>query len=190
MAEFSRVTRLKRTAVPLPSNWTTPQAKNLAVNKIHRIKPEFLSKAFKVPKFTESKAKKLKLQLSTATASAASTATAATAQMIKPSKAVALQTPKDQILVIGNFSSGQDTKNPDDSSQLKQALADHQLTIHNLQFEKKLLVKERDDLEKLLSDAEARNYELRDALREVLRQGFSSVKDFKREISSVLAENP
>ena len=75
-------------------------------------------------------------------------------------------------------------------SQMKQALADHQLTIHNLKFEKKQVVKERDDLERLLSDAEARNFELRDDINEVLQRSFSSIEDLKREIKSVLAANP
>ena len=74
-----------------------------------------------------------------------------------------------------------------------EALADHQLTIHNLQFEKRQLVKERDELERLLSDSEAKNFEaekLKSDLRGLLRQSYRSVQDLKFLICSLLDGDP
>ena len=109
---------------------------------------------------------------------------------IQHPKIVSIGPSKVQRPVLETALIDQEVQNPDDVSQLKQMLSDQQLTIHNLQFEKKQLGKERDELEKLLSDAEARNLELRDDLRQILRRGFSQVKDLKKEISSVLDSNP
>ena len=125
--------------------------------------------------------KKLEIQHSSL-----ASATRATATKAEGHKVVAAE----HTSVLGTSSSAQIIRNPQNVSQMKQALADHQLTIHNLKFEKKQVVKERDDLERLLSDAEARNFELRDDINEVLQRSFSSIEDLKREIKSVLAANP
>ena len=184
-AEFSKRTRLKTTAVPHPSSQFIPVSKTSGVIKAHKIKPSVLAKTFKVPKFTELKAKKMEINRSSA-----ATSTSVIAKTIERPKVMAVGPSKVQRLVQEASSSDLKVPNADDTSELKKVLSDQQLTIHNLQFEKKQLVKERDELEKLLSDAEARNFELRDDLRQILKRGFSRVKDLKKEINSVLASNP
>ena len=122
--------------------------------------------------------------------SSAATSTSVIAKTIERPKVMAVGPSKIQRLAQEASSSDLKVPNADDTSELKKVLSDQQLTIHNLQFEKKQLVKERDELEKLLSDAEARNFELRDDLRQILKRGFSRVKDLKKQINSVLASNP
>ena len=75
---------------------------------------------------------------------------------------------------------------------LKKSLSQQQLSNHKLEFEKKLLKKERDEFEQLLTDSEAKNVaadKLRADLRTVLSEDFSSVEDVKARAADILNES-
>ena len=75
---------------------------------------------------------------------------------------------------------------------LKKSLSQQQLSNHKLEFEKKLLKKERDEFEQLLTESEAKNVaadKLRADLRTVLSEDFSSVEDVKARAADILNES-
>ena len=74
--------------------------------------------------------------------------------------------------------------------ELKKALSEHQLSSHKLDFEKKLLKKERDEFEKLLSDAESKVMEaekMKYAVEQILDQPFENVEHLKSSIREALS---
>ena len=71
---------------------------------------------------------------------------------------------------------------------LKKSLSQQQLSNHKLEFEKKLLKKERDEFEQLLTDSEAAAKRLKADLRTVLSEDFSSVDDLKARAADILNE--
>ena len=71
---------------------------------------------------------------------------------------------------------------------LKKSLSQQQLSNHKLEFEKKLLKKERDEFEQLLTDSEAAAKRLKADLRTVLSEDFSSVDDLKARAAEILNE--
>ena len=75
--------------------------------------------------------------------------------------------------------------------ELKRTLSEQQLSLHKLDFEKKLLKKERDDLENLLSDAESKldaAEKLKRRLENFLTQNFESVNELKNSLRAALSE--
>ena len=74
---------------------------------------------------------------------------------------------------------------------MKRTLSEQQLSLHKLDFEKKLLKKERDDLENLLSDAESKldaAEKLKRRLENFLTQNFESVNELKNSLRAALSE--
>ena len=71
---------------------------------------------------------------------------------------------------------------------LKKSLSQQQLSNHKLEFEKKLLKKERDEFEQLLTDSETAAKRLKADLRTVLSEDFSSVDDLKARAAEILNE--
>ena len=79
-----------------------------------------------------------------------------------------------------------------ENAALKQALSKEQLKILRLDFENKVLTKERDEFENLLTDAESKIFDaeqLRTNLRNLLPRSFASIKDVKNCIREILSEN-
>ena len=76
---------------------------------------------------------------------------------------------------------------------MKKTLSEQQLSLHKLDFEKKLLKKERDDFENLLSDAESKldaAEMLKRRLEDILTQSFESVNEIKNALRDALSKSP
>ena len=75
---------------------------------------------------------------------------------------------------------------------LKKCLSESQMKNLNLVYEKKVMKKERDNFEKLLSDAEAKTFEgdrIKSDLSDILDRPFENVEELKNSIRDLLSGN-